>query len=238
MASTGSGREIHLLTTGILRLDCRYGDLPLPSPILQMFVTNLRNRPVSSVNIESMRESILRLYHNLITGSKKFPFIAYRGSFRSCVLSTPFQHIEQERRENTALSPLMEGPSGIMAPTARSGSSPQTVLTPVLPEKADLAAVRGDRRNCVHHLELDGRTITRVISPVYSSENTELMNRWRLTDYTADGHTLMSVLCRFTKQSTQCAKTQRERMKRKAAEEESSSSSSSSLTPPKKRLRV
>ncbi|KAM7370201.1 hypothetical protein PAMP_011472 [Pampus punctatissimus] len=235
MASAGSSREKHLLTACILGLEGGHDDLPLPSRILQMFVTNLRNRPLSSANIESIRESILSLYHNLITGSKEFPVIPYTGFFRSYELSTPFPPIEQERRENSAPSPLTEGPSGVMVPTARFGSSPQTVLTPVLPERADLAVLKGDRRNCVCNLELDGRAVTRVISPVYCSESTELVNRWRLTDYTADGHTLMSVFCRFTKDSTNCSKTLSKRVKRKAAEEESSSCTP---TPPKKLPRL
>ncbi|CAK6981093.1 uncharacterized protein LOC111847890 [Scomber scombrus] len=73
-------------------------DLLLPSKVLQMIVTNLRNRPVSSTNslMESMRETVLSLYHNLITSSKKFPFIPYRGFFCCSVLSTAFKHIEQE----------------------------------------------------------------------------------------------------------------------------------------------
>ncbi|KAM7390826.1 hypothetical protein PAMA_008826 [Pampus argenteus] len=235
MSSAGSSREKHLLTACILSVKGAYVDLPLPSHVLQMFVTNLRNRPLSSTNIDSIRESFLSLYHNLITGSKEYPSIHYYGFFHSRELSTPFPHIPLERRENRAPCPLTAGPSGLMVPPARSGSSLQTVLTPNLPEKADLTALKTDRRNCVCNLELDGRAVTRVISPVYRSENIELKNRWRLTDYNADGHTLMSVFCRFHKDSTQCSKTQNKRGKRKAAEEESTSST---LTPPKKLPRL
>lgn len=47
---------------------------------------------------------------------------------------------------------------------------------------------------------------TRVISTVYQTEDTEMTNRWRVTDYSADGRVLMSVLCRFLKTSAKGAK--------------------------------
>lgn len=84
--------------------------------------------------------TVLSLYHNLITGSKKFPFIPYRVFFCCSVLSTAFQHIEQEQRENIGVSSLMEENDGAC-------SSPQTGLTPVLPEVAYFAAVKGDHRD-------------------------------------------------------------------------------------------
>ncbi|XP_071322631.1 uncharacterized protein [Trachinotus anak] len=235
MASSAFLREKHLLTIGILRLlDDRYADLPRPGRVLQLIVTNLRNRPLSSTDVESMRDSIMSLYHNLITGSKDFPVIPFKGSFRSRQTDTPFEHVEVERRENTMPSPLMEGPAGIMAPAAAFTSATSPILTPVLPERTEPGGLRADRRNCVRRVEFDDKTVTRVISPVYRSESTELTNRWRVSDYRADGHVLMSVLCKFTKESAQCAKTQRKR-KRKGTEEVTTGSS---LSPPKKRLRV
>ncbi len=206
--------------------------LPRPGRVLQLILTNLRNRPLSSTNVDSMRESILSLYHNLITGSKDFPIIRFKGSFRSRQTSTPFVDVEPEQRENTALSPVLEGPSGIMVPAASSSSAPPPILTPVLPEKTELGALKGDRRNCVRRLELDGRTVTRVISPVYRSESTQLTNRWRVSVYGADGQVLMSVLCRFVKESTQCAKAHGKKRK------DTGEASSSSPSPAKKRLRV
>lgn len=224
----------HVILTNVthvsLSLTFLSAALPRPGRVLQLILTNLRNRPLSGANVDSMRESILSLYHNLITGSKDFPLIPFKGSFRSRQTTTPFVEVEPQQRENTTLAPLLEAPSGIMVPTASSRSAP--ILTPVLPEKTELGALKGDRRNCVRHVEVGGRTVTRVISPVYRSESTELTNRWRVSDYEADGQVLMSVLCRFVKESTQCAQTLRK--KRKDAEEDSSSS----LSPSKKRLRV
>ncbi len=192
-------------------------------------VTNLRNRPLSSTSVDSLRECVLSLYHNLITGSKDFPPIEFRGSFRTRLTATPFPQVEQERREN-ATSSLLLGPSGRLEP---SSSTARPMLTPVLPERAELEALKADRRNCVRRVEVDGRTVTRVISPVYSTESTVLTNLWRLSDYRADGQVLMSVLCRFTKESAQCART-RQRQKRKHTE----TSSSCSRPPPEKRMRV
>ncbi|XP_056260320.1 uncharacterized protein LOC130186961 isoform X2 [Seriola aureovittata] len=193
-------------------------DLPRPGRILQLIVTNLRNRPLSSTNIESMRDFILSLYHNLITSSKDFPVIPFKGTFRSRQLATPFDEVAQERVENTTPSPPVEGPSGLMAPPAASRSVTSPILTPVLPEKTDPGRLKADRRNYVRRIEFDDKTVTRVISPVYRSESTELTNRWRVSDYSADGQVLMSVLCKFAKESTWCARTQMKK-KRKDTEE-------------------
>ncbi|KAI3365907.1 hypothetical protein L3Q82_000729 [Scortum barcoo] len=199
-----------------------------------MLVTNLRNRPLESTNVKSMCKSILSLYHSLVTGSKDFPLIAVKGFSHTAKTTSPFPHTEQNYRENTKPSPSMNAPAGMMVPTAGSTSSPPNILTPVLPEKTELEALKADPRNFVRTMKVDGRTDTRVISTVYSSESSELTNRWRVTDYSADGHILMSVLCQFTRKSACFAKTPRQQ-KRKHTEEESSSSSQS---PPKKHLRL
>lgn len=201
----------------------------MPGKVLQLIVTNLRNRPLSKSDIPSMSTFVLSLYHSLLVGSKDYPFIRFKGYFRSLQMATPFP---TSQSENDPPSPLMEAPAGVMVPTAGSSSSPPNVLTPVLPERTELRALRADRRNYFCILELDGATVTRVISPVYSSECTELTNRWRVTDYSADGHLLMSVLCQFTKKVAQFARPPRPE-KRKNTEE-----SSSSQSPPKKRLRL
>ncbi|XP_071341771.1 uncharacterized protein [Trachinotus anak] len=205
-------------------------DLPRPGRVLQMIITNVRNRPLSSESIKSMSESILSLYHNLITGSKHFPIIPFRGSFLSLQTATPFVHMEPGRGENIRPPPLVEEPAGLMVPAEASSSAP-TIRTPVIPEMMEVGRLWADHRNRVRHIKVDGRTVTRVISSVYSSDSTELSNRWRVSDYREDGHIIMSVLCQFTEKSRQCA----ERKKRKTTEEESSSRS---LSPPKKRLRV
>ncbi|XP_044042645.1 uncharacterized protein LOC122871514 [Siniperca chuatsi] len=233
MASAGLRREKYLLTLGIVRvLDERYVVLPRPGPVLQMILTNLRNRPLSSTNMDSMCKSILSLYHSLVTGSKDFPLISFKGFFRSLQTTTPFVRTKQSRRENTTPSPFTGAPAGMIVRTATSSSSPPNMLTPVLPEKTELGALKADRRNSVRNMEFDGSTVTRVISTVYRSESTELTNRWRVTDYGANGHVLMSVLCQFTKKSAQYAVTPRQE-KRKDTEEECSSQS-----PSKKRLRL
>lgn len=91
----------------------------------------------------------MSLYHNLITGSKDFPLIQFKGSPRSRQTVTPFVNVEQ--RENTTPFPLIEGPSGMMVPTAGSRSSPPAILIPVLPERTELRALKADRRNCSTH---------------------------------------------------------------------------------------
>ncbi|XP_038575359.1 uncharacterized protein LOC119911536 [Micropterus salmoides] len=229
MVSSGFCREEQLLTLGIVRLlDDRYAALPRPGRVLQMIVTNLRNRPLSSTSVASMRESILSMYHHLITGSKDFPLIPFKGSLRTRQTATPFVPVDQEERENTTPS-LTDEPAGILVPTAGLSSSAPNILTAAHPERTELGALRADPRNCVRRMEFDGETVTRVISTGSRFEGTEVTNRWRVSDYSGDGRILMSVLCQFTRESTYCARTLRK--KRKGTEEESS-------TRPKKRLRV
>ncbi|KAI9520848.1 hypothetical protein NQZ68_013253 [Dissostichus eleginoides] len=45
-------------------------ELPMPGPVIQLGVKNLRSRQLSAFNIDSMSDSVLSLYHSLITGSK------------------------------------------------------------------------------------------------------------------------------------------------------------------------
>ncbi|XP_034410437.1 uncharacterized protein LOC117745925 [Cyclopterus lumpus] len=222
------GREKYMLTIIIDRvLDDRYVNLPRSDLILQLLFTNLRNRPLSTDNIDSMRDSILSLYHNLITGCKEYPIIPFKGLFNPRLLIKAFG--KQEQRENATPCPLMEAPPGLMVPPADSSFPPPPVMTPPLPEQAELEALKADRRNVVRRMQVDGRTVTRVISPMYRSYSTELKNRWRVSDYREDGQVLMSALCRFPKGSLLCAPTQRRGSKRK---------DSSSPSPPVKRLRV
>lgn len=174
-----------------------------------------------------MKNLVLSLNHNLVTGTKAFPYIAFRGFFNKLLLTTPFTHVPESQLENTTPSPPTNSPAGLMVPPAGSHLHSR-FLTPLLPEKADLSVLKADQRNCVCTLDVDGDTITRVISTVYCTEEREMTNRWRVTDYTSDGRVIMSVLCQFLKRFTQGAK-------RKPAEEESSSRSP---TPPRKRLRL
>ncbi|XP_039862834.1 uncharacterized protein LOC120742641 isoform X1 [Simochromis diagramma] len=228
MTSTNFSREMHLLSLFIEEvIDQRYAELVSPITAPQMVVINLRNRELSSSQLDSMSHLVLTLYHNLVTGSKDFPYIPFKGLFHRDQVTTPFVHVRQSQRENTTPSPPTDSPAGMMLPPAGSSSHPR-FLTPVLPEKADLAVLKADRRNCVGTLTVDGLLVTRVISTVYRTEDTEMTNRWRITDYSADGRVLTSVLCRFLNMSAK-------RAKRKAPEEESSIRSP---TPARKRLRL
>ncbi|XP_028272713.1 uncharacterized protein LOC114443008 [Parambassis ranga] len=158
----------------------------------EMFLTNLRNRRLSSADIQSMTTTIPSLYHNYVTGSSSFPVIAGQGVVTSRSLgSLP----SAEQNENAPSSLLSERPAATMVPPARTAVRP--ILTPVLPDKANLEVLRADRRNSVRTMDLDGRTVVRVISPIFLSDDTMLENRWRVTDYNIHGCVLMSVLCRF-----------------------------------------
>ncbi|KAK2826303.1 hypothetical protein Q5P01_020517 [Channa striata] len=227
-------REKHRMIFAIDRvLDETYAALPTPSgQTIQMILINLRNRPLSRSNISSMSQSILSLYHSLITGAKDFPVISCESAFISSVITTPFPNTKHSQKENNMPCPLMLQPAGVVVPAEGSGSSPPITWTPVHPEKAELRALRADRRNCVRIMEFYGSSFTRVISPVYRTDGSELTNCWRVTDYSADGNTLMSVHCRFNKETTRFAAAQREWS---GGEEDDSSSS---LPPPRMHLRL
>ncbi|KAK2900036.1 hypothetical protein Q8A73_013165 [Channa argus] len=229
-------REKHRMIFAIDRvLDDTYAALPTPvNQTVQMVLINLRNRPLSKANITSMSDSVLSLYHSLITGNKDFPVISCERAFNSSVITTPFPNTQQSQRENTRPSPLTLAPAGVVVPTGGSSSSPPTIWTPVHPEKAELRALKADRRNCVRNMEFCGSSFTRVISAVFRSDNSELDNYWRVTDYSADGHILMSVLCRFNKKTAQFAATQREGVRRGDRKEEDSSN----MPPPRMHLRL
>ncbi|CAI5697133.1 unnamed protein product [Oreochromis niloticus] len=230
MATPGLQRQQYLLSLGINRiLDGRYADLVKPLSVRQMVVTNLRKRPLSPSHLDSMKDLVLSLYHHLVTGSKDFPHVAFRGHLDTDELETTFRPVLQSRRENTTPSPLTDSPDGmvVLPPGSRLTSQ---ILTPVLPDKANIFVLKADRRNCVRTLEVNGLTVNRVISAVYRTEDcdTEMTNIWRVTDYSSEGNVIMSVLCRFPRKFAQ-------RAKRKATEEKSSSRSPA---PPRKRFRL
>ncbi|KAL3307450.1 hypothetical protein Ciccas_014034, partial [Cichlidogyrus casuarinus] len=132
------------------------------------------------------------------------------------------------QRENTTPSPSTDSPAGMMVLPAGSRLHSQ-ILTPVLPEKVAIYVLKAARRNCVHSLDVNSLIVTRVISAVYHTKDTEMTNSWRITDSSSEGRVIMSVLCQFLKRFAQS-------MKRKATKEESSSSRSP--TPPKKHFRL
>lgn len=196
-----------------------------------MILTNLRNRPLSNGNVDSMRLSILSLFHDLVTDSKDFPTIRFKGFFVSRQMDTPFR----SWTENSKPSRFMFAPAGLMVPPVGSSSSLPNILTPVLPEKTELGVLKADRRNFVCSQVFEGIPFTRVISPVFTLACAELPNLWRLTDYSEEGRVIMSVLCQFTRKTARHAMAPVPQ-KRKDPEEEDSSSSDQS--PPKKRLRL
>lgn len=206
-------------------------------PVLQMIITNLRNRPLTHDLVQSMQLTIPSLYHNFITGSKDFPVIAVRGFLNSLLLDIPFK----SWTENTKPSRFMLAPAGLMVPPAGSSLLPD-ILTPALPEKTEVGVLKADRRNVVRTMSFQATVFTRVISLVYSLETTELPNLWRVTDYTTDGKVLMSVLCWFTGKMGEQILTKIPRKRRNREEDGSSggssSSSSSNPFPPRKRLRL
>ncbi|XP_047445382.1 uncharacterized protein LOC125011368 [Mugil cephalus] len=218
-------REKLLLTYKISHVqDERYADLLEPDTTLELFLTNMRNRSLLAVSIDSMTKSVLSLYHSLLTGSKEFPVIEADVHMNLMFVNTLDEQLKQPNWENAP-------PTG-MLPPAR-GVRTRKIFTPAIPEEADMEVLKGDRRNCIRTMEFRfGNVYTRVISPVYRSQDRELPNRWRVTDYDTSGKLVMSTLCQFKRCSVQLAKSKRKR------EEDCSTTTSSSSSPPKKRARV
>ncbi|TNN87656.1 hypothetical protein EYF80_002003 [Liparis tanakae] len=74
-----------------------------PDRILQLVFTNPRNRPLSTDSIDSMRDSIMSLYHSLITGCREYPIIPFKGYFSTRLAFKAFT--KQEQRENNTPGP-------------------------------------------------------------------------------------------------------------------------------------
>ncbi|KAF3692533.1 hypothetical protein EXN66_Car008209 [Channa argus] len=159
------------------------------------------NHPLSRSNITSTSESVLSLYHSLITGTKDLPVISCERPFITSVIITPFPYNQQNTR------PSMLQPASVVMPTGGSRSAPQTIWTPVHPEKLELRALKANCRKCLRDMEVYSSSFTGVISAVYRSEGSELDNYWRVTDYSADEHIVMSVLCRFNRKVAHFAAT-------------------------------
>ncbi|KAM3595028.1 uncharacterized protein V6R79_017288 [Siganus canaliculatus] len=221
-------REKYVLTLGVRHLRGDY-TFALPWPELQLVVTNLRNRPLPAPAVRSLRACVLSLYHNLVTGSRDFPLIPYDGYFLFRQTVQPFGSLEM--MENSP-SGHVWGPPGLAVPTTGSRSAGPTVLVPVHPERTELAALL-DRRNCIRRVLICGRAVRRVISPVYRSDHSELVNLWRVSDYTVEGCLLMSVFCRFTSDSMEFVETRTQNGKKRALE-----GGSSSEAPPRKCFRL
>ncbi|KAM3614645.1 uncharacterized protein V6R79_017404 [Siganus canaliculatus] len=207
-------RERYILTVGNIRLLGDY-DVALPWPGPRLVVTNLRNRPLLATTVNSLRECLLSLHHNLVTGSRDFPLIPFEGYFLFWQKVRPFGCLKLETMENHTPSDLVMEPPGLVVPTTDPRSAGPTLLLPVHPERTEPVALL-DHRNCVRSVVVDGRTLTRVISPVYRSDHSELANRWRVSDYTVEGRLVMSVLCQFTKRAEEP-----ERRRRKSRPEQS-----------------
>ncbi|KAM3594955.1 uncharacterized protein V6R79_015868 [Siganus canaliculatus] len=222
---------MHLSEFGHLQASCYHIALPWPGP--QVVVTNLRNRPLVASTLGSLRDCVLSLYHNLVTGSRDFPPIPFDGHYLFEQTAQPFGALET--LENSTPSDRVLEPPALMVPTTDPRSAGPTLLVPAHPERVEPVALL-DRRSCVRRVVAGGRTLTRVISPVYRSDRSELVNLWRVSDYTAKGLLVMSVFCRFTSESMEFVETQTQNGKKRALEE--ASSSCSSEAPAGKRLRL
>nr|XP_043868834.1 uncharacterized protein LOC122758634 [Solea senegalensis] len=189
MAPFWINREKHTLILGISEvLDDRYAaDLPVTRRILKLSVTNKMMGPLSRTSLLSLKDSILSLYHNLCTGSKEYPIIPYAGVSHTAQRSS---FVIEEDVESITLS---------------------TIFTPVIPRWLQQGWLRVERRNRVQHIVVDGKPVTRVISPVFLSDGSERRNCWRVSDYGANGHMIVSVLCKFTAKSANYAEARRTR---------------------------
>lgn len=74
------------------------------------------------------------------------------------------------------------------------------------------------------------RIVKRIFIYRYRYSTAQLTNRWRVNDYRANGQTLMSVLCRFTRESAQYAKSRTWTTKRKDSEDQYTHKTTENLT--------
>ena len=194
-----------------------------------MLATNLRNRPLNSWGTMTLSKTMYSLYYALVTGSRSYPDIRIKAFFSPALVRAPFGASDmQENRD----CPLLQEPAGVMVPPPDSDPPPPTIQSPAHPESLDLYSLKANTDNSISVVMLSGRPMTRVISAVYSSDGTVLVNRWKVSIYDQDGRCLLSVLCKFLRQAALHARTPRG-MKRRSPDDESSSQA-----PARKRLRL
>ena len=194
-----------------------------------MLATNLRNRPLNTWGTMTLSKTMYSLYYALVTGSRSYPDIRIKAFFNAALITVPFGASDiQENRD----CPLLQEPAGVMVPPPDSDPPAPTIQSAAHPESLDLYSLKANTDNSISVVMLSGRPMTRVISAVYSSDGTELVNRWKVSIYDEAGRCLMSVLCKFVRKSAVYARTPRQ-VKRKTPDDESSSQA-----PPRKRLRL
>ena len=197
--------------------------------ILQVFTTNLRNRPLNSWDTKILCRTMCSLYYDLCTGSRVYPNINIKAVCRAALFRAPFGRTGMLENSDSA---LLQESAGVMVPPPDSDPPPPTIQSAVHPERLDLYSLRVNTDNNISVVTLSDRRVTRVISAVYSSDGTVLVNRWKVSTYDEDGHCLMSVLCKFLGQAAVHARTPRG-TKRRSPDDESSSQA-----PARKRLRL
>lgn len=146
----------------------------------------------SELHLDSMRRPIFSPYRDFGTGSKHFPLIHFIGYFWHGKLHAGFRRHTENKKPPRYMLAL----PGLMVLSPGSSHTP-AFLTPVLPERVELGALKGDGRNCVHTGKFKGLTFIRVISTAYSPNGSELSNRWRVTNYTLHEHVIVLAFCYF-----------------------------------------
>lgn len=156
-------------------------ELVSPVSLRQMVVTNLRNQPLSSSHLDSINNQILSLYHDLVTGSKEFPHIAVRGLFHSEQMTTTFTAVLKSQRENTTPSPSTSWYDGAACRVPLTFSDPDSCTS----RQGGYLCTEYRPEELCPHLG-DGLIVTRVISALDRTEDSEMTNHWRVTDYSSE----------------------------------------------------
>ncbi|GLD70978.1 uncharacterized protein AKAME5_002229800 [Lates japonicus] len=109
---------------------------------------------------------------------------------------SPFTY-KDEDVENARCCSLVEKPARVIMTRAGFRLPAGRLLSPPHPDKVSITVLKADRRNDVHSLEWDGVFFSRVVSSCYSAAEEQVKGWLRVSDYTEDGHMILSVLCYF-----------------------------------------
>lgn len=153
-------------------------ELVSPVSLRQMVVTNLRNQPLSSSHLDSINNQILSLYHDLVTGSKEFPHIAVRAdddNFYCCAEKSEGEH------HSISFYKLTSWYDGAACRVPLTFSDPDSCTS----RQGGYLCTEYRPEELCPHLG-DGLIVTRVISALDRTEDSEMTNHWRVTDYSSE----------------------------------------------------
>ncbi|XP_018540416.1 uncharacterized protein LOC108888763 [Lates calcarifer] len=161
---------------------------------VRLYIINFRNRCLTLENLDTLSAFMPALQCRL-TGQPDLP-LPLIANVRTNCLRSPFTY-KDEDVENATCCSLVEKPAQVMMTPAGFRLPAGRLLSPPHPDKVSITVLKADWRNVVRSLEWGGVFFSRVVSSCYSAAEEQVKGWFRVSDYTEDGHMILSVLCYF-----------------------------------------